>query len=73
MRPVYFVNRMMKLGEKAYFGVEKMVLALMFATQRFRAYLLPRHFVIITVEDTFPHVLQHMEVLAKISKWIVRL
>ena len=25
------------------------------------------------MEDTFPHVLQHMDVLAKISKWIVRL
>ena len=28
---------------------------------------------IITMEDTFPHVLQHMDMLAKISKWIVRL
>ena len=50
-----------------------MVLALMFATQKFRAYLLPRHFVIITMEDTFPHVLQHMDVSARISKWIVQL
>ena len=73
MRPVYFVNRVMKPAEKAYSEVEKMVLALMFATQRFRAYLLPRHFVIITMEDTFPHVLQHMDVSARISKWIVRL
>ena len=73
MRPVYFANRVMKPTEKAYTDVEKMVLALMFATQRFRAYLLPRHFVIITMEDTFPHVLQHMDVSARISKWIVRL
>ena len=50
-----------------------MVLALMFATQRFRLYLLPRHFIIITMEDTFPHVLQHMDVSARISKWIVQL
>ena len=28
---------------------------------------------IITMEDTFPHVLQHMDVSARISKWIVRL
>ena len=50
-----------------------MVLALIFATQRFRFYLLPKHFIIITMEDTFPHVLQHMDVLARISKWIVQL
>ena len=73
MRPVYFVSRVMKPTEQAYSSVEKMVLALMFATQRFRAYLLPRHFIIITMEDTFPHALQHMDVSARISKWIVRL
>ena len=73
MRPVYFASRVMKPTEKAYIEVEKMVLALMFATQRFRSYLLPRHFIIITMEDTFPHVLQHMDVSARISKWIVQL
>ena len=45
----------------------------MFATQRFWAYLLPRHFVIITEEDIFPHILQHMDVSARISKWIAQL
>ena len=34
---------------------------------------MPRHFVIITMEDTFPYVLQHMDVLVRISKWIVQL
>ena len=73
-RPVYFASRVMKPTEKGYSAVEKMMLALMFATQRFiRAYILPRHFVIITIEDTFPHVLQHMDVSARISKWIVQL
>ena len=71
MRPVYFVSRVMKPTELAYSEIEKMVLALMFATQRFRAYLLPRHFVVITMEENFPHVLQHMDVSARISKWIV--
>ena len=63
----------MKPTKKAYTVVEKMILALMFATQRFWAYLLPRNFVVITIEDTFPHVLQHMDVSARISKWIVQL
>ena len=57
MRPVYFASRVMKTAEKEYTPVEKKVLALMFATQRFRSYLLPRHFVIITIEDSFTYVL----------------
>ena len=74
MRPVYFASQLMKPIEKAYTAVEKVVLALiMFANQRFRAYLLPWHFVVITIEDTFPYVLQHMDVSARISKWIVQL
>ena len=73
MRLVYFVSQMMKPTERAYSAVEKMVLVLMFATQRFRAYLLPHHFVIITIEDTFPHILQHMDVFSRIFKWIVQL
>ena len=43
MRPVYFANRVMKPTEKGYSIVEKMMLALMFATQRFRAYLRPNN------------------------------
>ena len=73
MRHVYFASRVMKPTKKAYYAVEKMVLALVFANQRFWAYLLPQHFVIITIEDTFPHILQHMDLFACISKWIVQL
>ena len=35
MSPIYFVSRVMKPTKKAYSSVEKMVLALVFATQRF--------------------------------------
>ena len=63
----------MKPAQKAYTIVEKIFLALVFATQRFQAYLLPQHFVIITIEDTFPHVLQHMDISTRISKRIVEL
>ena len=68
MRPVYFASRVMKTTEKEYTLVEKKVLALMFSTQRLCSYLLPRHFLIITMEDTFTYVLQHMDVSARISK-----
>ena len=48
-----------------------MVLALKFATEHFGSYLLPRHFTIITVEEKFPYVLQHMDVSSRIAKWLV--
>ncbi|MCO5611128.1 hypothetical protein L7F22_065378 [Adiantum nelumboides] len=73
MRPIYFVSRVMTPLEKDYTMIEKMVMALMFAVERFRSYLLRNKFVILTVEDTFPLVLQHMDVSASISKWLVRL
>ncbi|MCO5603591.1 hypothetical protein L7F22_057742 [Adiantum nelumboides] len=73
MRPIYFVSRVMTPLEKDYTVIEQMVMALMFAVGRFRSYLLPNKFVILTVEDTFSLVLQHMDVSARISKWLVRL
>ncbi|MCO5574473.1 hypothetical protein L7F22_028258 [Adiantum nelumboides] len=73
MRPIYFVSRVMTPLEKDYTVIEQMVMALMFAVGRFRSYLLPKKFVILTVEDTFPLVLQHIDVSARISKWLVRL
>ena len=73
MRPVYFVSRVMKETEKNYTAAEQMVQALMFATQRFCSYLLPAHFVVLTSEEVFPYVLQHIDVSARIAKWIIQL
>ncbi|MCO5563979.1 hypothetical protein L7F22_017632 [Adiantum nelumboides] len=60
-------------AEKDYTAVEHMVMALMFAVGKFRPYLLPKKFVILTLKEKFPLVLQHMDVSACISKWLVRL
>ena len=73
MRPVYFISKVMKATKKNYTFAEQMVLALMFAIVRFRSYLLPRHFTVITIEETFPYVLQYMDVYARISKWVMQL
>ena len=73
MLPIYFSSRVMTAAEKGYSTTEQMVLALMFAVGKFRPYLLSRKFVVITVEETFPYVLQHMDVSTRISKWLVQL
>ncbi|MCO5572617.1 hypothetical protein L7F22_026375 [Adiantum nelumboides] len=61
----------MTTTEKDYTTVEHMVMALMFAIGKFRPYLLPKKFVILTLEENFPLVLQHMDVSARMSKWLV--
>ncbi|MCO5583604.1 hypothetical protein L7F22_037517 [Adiantum nelumboides] len=63
----------MTTAEKDYTVVEHMVMALMFAIGKFRPYILPKKFVILTLEENFPFVLQHMDVSARNSKWLVRL
>ena len=73
MRPVYFSSRVMTTSEKGYKPVEVMVLSLMFAVRKFRSYLLPRPFTVITTEEHFPYVLQHMDVSARIAKWVIQL
>ena len=73
MRPIYFSSRMMTGPKKIYSATEQMVLALMFATTKFRSYLLPRPFVILTMEEVFSYVLQHMDVSSRITKWLIRL
>ena len=55
-------------AEKGYNSSEKMVLALMFAVTKFWSYLLPRKFTILTLEDTFPTFLQHMDGSCRIAK-----
>ncbi|MCO5587232.1 hypothetical protein L7F22_041179 [Adiantum nelumboides] len=73
MRPIYFISRVMTTAEKDYTAGEHMVMALMFTVGKFRPYLLPKKFVILTLEENFPLVLQHMDMSARISKWLVRL
>ena len=54
MRPIYFASRVMNALEKGYTEAELMMLALIFAVRKFRSYLLPRPFVILTAENLFP-------------------
>ena len=57
MKPIHFASRVMTANEKNYTPLEQAVCALMFATNRFCSYLLPKIFTIISLEDTFPYAL----------------
>ena len=73
MQPIYFASRIMTGAKKGYNSSERMVLALMFDVTKFWSYLLPRKFIILTLEETFPTLLQHMDGSLRIAKWIFRL
>ena len=61
MRPIYFSSGMMTGAEKGFSSSEKVILALMFAVTKFWSYLLPQKSTILTLEKTFPTLLQHMD------------
>ncbi|MCO5571616.1 hypothetical protein L7F22_025362 [Adiantum nelumboides] len=71
MRPVYFVSMVRNALEKDYTEAECMMLALIFAVRKFRSYLLPKPFVILTAETLFPWVSSQMTLSSRISKWTI--
>lgn len=73
MRPVYFASKIMTQVEEKYNDAEKMMFALVFSVQKFRPYLLSRPFVVLTMEHSFPFVVQHMHLSPRISKWTLEL
>ena len=73
MRPVYFSSKIMGKAEKGYTEVEQMMFALILAVRKFRSYLLTRPFVVLTVNQWFPFVVQHMHLSTRISKWVLEL
>ncbi|MCO5590455.1 hypothetical protein L7F22_044425 [Adiantum nelumboides] len=73
MRLVYFDSRVTDGNEKGYSEAELMMLALMFAVRKFRSYLLPKSFVILTTENLLPWVSSQMSLSPRITKWLMEL
>ncbi|MCO5560520.1 hypothetical protein L7F22_014135 [Adiantum nelumboides] len=73
MRPIYFASRVMNALEKNYTEAEFMMLSLVFAVRKFRSYLLPKPFIILTAENLFPWVSSQMTLSTRISKCIMEL
>ena len=73
MQPIYFASKIMTGAKKGYNNSKRLVLALMFTVTKFWSYLLPRKFIILTLEETFPTLLQHMDGSPRIAKWLLKL
>lgn len=74
MRPIFFAtSKTMNLVEKKKLEVKQMIFAIIFGVRLFRSYLLPKQFVILTMDQSFPYVVQHMNFSSRISKWVLEL
>ncbi|MCO5593379.1 hypothetical protein L7F22_047391 [Adiantum nelumboides] len=73
MRPIYFTSKVMTQEQKGYTDIEQLVFSLIVAIRKFRSYLLPKPFIILTLEHNLPYAIQHMSISSKISKWVLEL
>ncbi|MCO5551092.1 hypothetical protein L7F22_004589 [Adiantum nelumboides] len=73
LRPIYFTSKVMTQGQKGYTDIEQLVFSLIVAIRKFRSYLLPKPFIILTLEHNLPYAIQHMSISSKISKWVLEL
>ncbi|MCO5580547.1 hypothetical protein L7F22_034415 [Adiantum nelumboides] len=73
MRPIYFTSKVMTQGQKGYTDIEQLVFSLIVAMRKFRSYLLPKPFIILTLEHNLPYAIHHMSISSKISKWVLEL
>ncbi|MCO5599426.1 hypothetical protein L7F22_053529 [Adiantum nelumboides] len=73
MQPIYFTSKVMTQGQKGYTDIEQLVFSLIVAIRKFRSYLLPKPFIIFTLEHNLPYAIQHMSISSKISKWVLEL
>ncbi|MCO5608680.1 hypothetical protein L7F22_062894 [Adiantum nelumboides] len=73
MRPIYFTSKVMTQGQKGYTDIEQLVFSLIVAIRKFRFYLLPKPFIILTLEHNLSYAIQHMSISSKFSKWVLEL
>ncbi|MCO5555565.1 hypothetical protein L7F22_009110 [Adiantum nelumboides] len=73
MRPIYFTSKVMTQGQKGYTDIKQLVFSLIVAIRKFRFYLLPKSFIILTLEHNLPYGIQHMNISSKNSKWVLEL
>ncbi|MCO5606269.1 hypothetical protein L7F22_060456 [Adiantum nelumboides] len=73
MRPIYFTSKVMTQVQKGYTDIEQLVFSLIVAIRKFRSYLLPKPFIIRTLEHNLSYAIQHMSISSKISKWVLEL
>ncbi|XP_021996073.1 uncharacterized protein LOC110893270 [Helianthus annuus] len=70
--PIYFISRTLKGPEERYMPLEKLALALVFASRRLRRYF-QRHKVTLVTDQPLQKVLRKPEQSGRLAKWAVEL
>lgn len=69
-RPVYYYSRQTTDEKKKYHSFELELLAIIASLQKFRYYLLGRHFTIITDCDAVRRAMVKQDVIPRIARWV---
>lgn len=69
LHPVYFMSKKTSDAEKKYSSYELEVLAIVKALQKFRVYLLGKHFKIVTDCNAFAMTLNKKDLCTRIARW----
>ncbi|MCO5596850.1 hypothetical protein L7F22_050920 [Adiantum nelumboides] len=65
MRPIYFTSKVMTQGQKGYTDIEQLIFSLIVAIRKFTSYLLPKPFIILTLEHNLSYAIQHTSISSK--------
>ena len=61
LKPIYFESKVKSPSEMVYTEMEQWVYALVFACRKFKVYLLPKKFVVLTSSNMLPDVVLHLK------------
>ena len=73
LKPIYFESKVKSPSEMVYTEMEQWVYALVFACRKFKVYLLPKKFVVLTSSNMLPDVVLHLKPGKCIMKWVLEL
>ena len=73
MKPISFDSKVKSHSEMGYSEVEQWAFALVLACRKFRYYLLPKKFVVVTSSTMLPDVILHLKPRKRIMRWVLEL
>ena len=71
--PIYFASRQLIAAEKNYTTTEREALAMIFAVQKFRHYLLGYPFVFYVDHDAFKYLINKPDLSGRLARWVLLL